>query len=144
MKATPLYDYDENIYLMTRPYMDKVGPFQVPAANSQTVKGFYTLWIRNNPGDQKVGDPMQAGQPMVDVDAKIMLIVEAWVKKYDEQLDFDPTDDAAREAASQGTTQNPIVARTVIAELITPKQEPLLAYAGRNIDLHNTNTIYGG
>jgi hypothetical protein len=150
MKAVPLYDFNQDVFLFMRPYLDKSMPFDTPiAAPGPTVQGYFTVWIRNNPNETDPEDPTVVGKAGVDLDGDFVIIAEAWVKKYPEPFSdnnkywFDEWlvgGDA--EVATQGTPENPITARMVIMEVITQKDPPRLTYSGRNIDLHNTNTLY--
>jgi hypothetical protein len=147
MQAIPLYDYEQEIFLVMRPYLEQHMPFNTPAsAPGPTIKGYFSVWIRNNPdeigGTPANPAPQSPGTAGTDIDKDILLIAEVWIKKYPEPFDnwFTAAD---KEVATQGTLENPVVARVVLTELITKEAPPLLAYSGRNIDLHNTNTIYG-
>ncbi|UCF80807.1 MAG: pilus assembly PilX N-terminal domain-containing protein [Acidobacteriota bacterium] len=151
MQAVPLYDYYQDVFLFMRPYLEKSEPFFTPtSAPGPTVKGYFSVWIRNNPNDTDPDDPLAASKAGTDLDGDFVLIAEAWVKKHPEPFSdntnywFDKwlAGGGDAEVATQGTPENPIVARIVIMEVITQKDPPRLTYSGRNIDLHNTNTIY--
>lgn len=147
MQAVPLYDPNQKAFLFMRPYLDKSMPFDTPiSAPGPTVKGYFTIWIRNNPNDTDPDDPTVVGKAGTDLDGDFVIIAEAWVKKYPEPFKnwFDEwtIGGGDAEVATRGTPENPVVARMVIMEVITQKDPPRLTYSGRNIDLHNTNTLY--
>jgi Tfp pilus assembly protein PilX len=132
IKGVPVYDYDGDStlsgnpgYLARTPYLNRAG----------AIMAYYTLWMRTIPNDtnQDLSVGGAGNFQEFNESGRILLIAEVWAKRFDESPDLPNPD---------GTTINPVVARAVFAEEIDKGQLKRFGYVGRNIDQHNTNTIY--